>query len=331
MIYRFSGLMLATLLTASCYAENVPQDHPGADAFAQRAEEKYGLPKADVIALLQQARYRQSIVDAMTRPAERKPWYDYRPIFITDRRINGGIEFWRENEAAIQEAAEKFQVDPEFIVAIIGVETLYGRITGSYRVIDALATLSFYYPDTGNDRSDFFSDEFMQFMLLSEEEGVPLTDAEGSYAGAMGLGQFIPSSYRAYAVDMDSDGRRDLWSSLPDIFGSVANYLHSHGWEYGQPVVVDAMATDAADRALADKRNYKPEMTVTELAGSGYVTNADLDPETPASVIRLEEEDGDRFWLGFKNFYVITRYNRSPLYAMAVFELSQAILAGMDN
>ncbi|HKJ18351.1 MAG TPA: lytic murein transglycosylase B [Xanthomonadales bacterium] len=331
MIYRFSGLMLTALLTASCYAENVPQDHPGADEFAQRAEEKYGLPQADVIALLQQARYRQSIVDAMTRPAERKPWHEYRPIFITDRRIDGGVAFWRENQAAVEAAAEEFEVDPEVIVAIIGVETLYGRITGSYRVIDALATLSFYYPDTGNDRSDFFSDEFMQFMVLSQEEGVPLTEAEGSYAGAMGLGQFIPSSYRAYSVDMDGDGRRDLWSSLPDILGSVANYLHSHGWEYGQPVAVDAMAIDGADPAIAEKRNYKPEVTVAQLAESGYVTEADIDMDTLASVINLEEEDGDRLWLGFKNFYVITRYNRSPLYAMAVYELSQAILEGMEE
>ncbi len=331
MIYRCTGLLLTVLLTASCYAENVPQDHPGADEFARLAEDKYGLPQAEVLALLQQARYRQSIVDAMTRPAERKPWYEYRPIFITERRIDGGVEFWRDNEAAIQAAAERFRVDPEFIVAIIGVETLYGRITGSYKVIDALATLSFYYPDTGNDRSDFFADEFMQFMLLSDEEGVPLTDAEGSYAGAMGLGQFIPSSYRAYAVDMDDDGRRDLWSSLPDILGSVANYLHSHGWEYGQPVVVDARATPGADPELAKKRNYKPEKTVAQLAEAGYVTDAEISAATPASVISLEEEDGDRLWLGFRNFYVITRYNRSPLYAMAVYELSQAILAEMEE
>jgi membrane-bound lytic murein transglycosylase B len=331
MNYRFSGLLLAALLTASCFAENVPQDHPGADEFAQRAQDEYGLSSAEVTELLKQAQFRQSIVDAMTRPAERKPWFEYRPIFITDRRIDGGIKFWRENEARILAASERFQVDPEIIVAIIGVETLYGRITGSYRVLDALATLSFYYPDTGNDRSDFFSDELMQFMVLGQEEGVPVTEAEGSYAGAMGLGQFMPSSYREYAVDMDGDGRRDLWSSLDDIIGSVANYLHRHGWEYGQPIVADASANSSADAAVITKRGFKPDSTVAALADGGYTTDADIDPATPAVVISLEEEDGDRLWLTFGNFYVITRYNRSPLYAMAVFELSQAILAGMDD
>jgi len=334
MIYRFSGLLLSTLLTTSCFAESevgIPQDHPDRESFVQRAASEYGLVPEEVTALLDQARFRQSIVDAMTRPAERKAWHEYRPIFITEERIDGGVKFWRENEARLQAAAERFEVDPEFIVAIIGVETYYGRITGSYRVIDALATLSFYYPDTGNDRSDFFSDEFMQFMLLGREEGIPVQDAEGSYAGAMGLGQFIPSSYREYSVDMDGDGRRDLWSSLDDITGSVANYLHRHGWQYGQPVVVDAQMQADADEALLAKRNYKPEMTVAELAASGYVTAADVNPTTPAALVNLEEADGDRQWISFKNFYVITRYNRSPLYAMAVFELAQAILAAREE
>ena len=170
--------MLSTLLTASCFAETpvgIPLDHPDRDSFVQRAESEYGLPAADVTALLDQASFRQSIVDAMTRPAERKAWHEYRPIFLTERRINEGVEFWNENEERLQAAAERFQVDPEIIVSIIGVETFYGRITGSYKVIDALATLSFYYPDTGNDRSDFFSDEFMQFMLLGQERAFLFT------------------------------------------------------------------------------------------------------------------------------------------------------------
>jgi membrane-bound lytic murein transglycosylase B len=141
----------------------------------------------------------------------------------------------------------------------------------------------------------------------------------------------MPSSYREYAVDMDGDGRRDLWSSLDDIIGSVANYLHRHGWEYGQPIVADASANSSADAAVITKRGFKPDSTVAALADGGYTTDADIDPATPAVVISLEEEDGDRLWLTFGNFYVITRYNRSPLYAMAVFELSQAILAGMDD
>ena len=164
----------------------------------------------------------------------------------------------------IKQASEKFGVDPQIIVAIIGVETNYGGNTGSYRVLDALTTLSFYYPDTGNDRSDFFSRELMNFMVLGGEEGLPLEDVTGSYAGAMGLGQFMPSSYREYAVDMDGDGRRDLWSSLPDVIGSVANYLHRHGWELGQPVTYPAIVAADADMELVTKRDFKPKKPVAE-------------------------------------------------------------------
>ena len=324
---RILTLALVSILSTSCLA----QDHPGAEDFAARAAEEYQLDPEQVLGLLQDARYKQSIVDAMTRPAEGKPWFEYRPIFITDKRIKGGVKFWRENEELINQAAEQFQVDPHIIVAIIGVETYYGRITGGYRVLDALTTLSFYYPDTGNDRSDFFSKELMEFVLLGSEEGLPLREVEGSYAGAMGLGQFMPSSYREYAVDLDGDGRRDLWSSLADVIGSVANYLHRHGWQYGEPVTVAAEAAEGADMDLVSRRNLKPERTVADLAGAGFTPVTEFPADLPAAVTRLEQEDGDSYWMTFKNFYVITRYNRSPLYAMAVHDLSQAILAGFEE
>jgi membrane-bound lytic murein transglycosylase B len=323
---RILTLALVSILSTSCLA----QQHPGAEEFAAKAASEYDLDQQEVIALLQDARFKQSIVDAMSRPAEAKPWYDYRPIFITDKRIKGGVEFWRENEALIAQAAEKFSVDPQIIVAIIGVETFYGRITGSYRVLDALATLSFYYPDTGNDRSDFFSKELMNFLILGGEEDLPLDDVTGSYAGAMGLGQFMPSSYREYAVDLDGDGRRDLWSSLPDVIGSVANYLHRHGWEADQPVTYPAVMAAGADMELV-KRNFKPKMSVAEIAEAGFSSSVPVSGETLAAVARLEEEDGDHFFITFKNFYVITRYNRSPLYAMAVYELSEAIRSGFEK
>jgi membrane-bound lytic murein transglycosylase B len=323
---RILTLALVSILSTSCLA----QQHPGAEEFAAKAASEYDLDQQEVIALLQNARFKQSIVDAMSRPAEAKPWYDYRPIFITDKRIKGGVEFWRENEALIAQAAEKFSVDPQIIVAIIGVETFYGRITGSYRVLDALATLSFYYPDTGNDRSDFFSKELMNFLILGGEEDLPLDDVTGSYAGAMGLGQFMPSSYREYAVDLDGDGRRDLWSSLPDVIGSVANYLHRHGWEADQPVTYPAVMAAGADMELV-KRNFKPKMSVAEIAEAGFSSSVPVSGETLAAVARLEEEDGDHFFITFKNFYVITRYNRSPLYAMAVYELSEAIRSGFEK
>jgi membrane-bound lytic murein transglycosylase B len=329
---RIFSLALVSILSASCLA----QQHPGAEEFAAKAAAEYQLDREEIMALLHDARFKQSIVDAISRPAEAKPWYEYRPIFITDKRIAGGIEFWRENEDLVRQAAERFAVDPQIIVAIIGVETFYGRITGGYRVLDALATLSFYYPDTGNDRSDFFSRELTQFLLLGNEETLPLREVTGSYAGAMGLGQFMPSSYREYAVDLDGDGRRDLWSSMPDVIGSVANYLHRHGWEAGQPVAWPASVAEGADTALVANRDFNPQKTMAELAAGGFTpsgTAADgrVTAETPATVTRLEESDGDRYWITFKNFYVITRYNRSPLYAMAVHELSEAILAGYEQ
>jgi len=324
---RIFALSLVLVLSTSCLA----QQHPGAEEFAAKAAAEYNLDQQEVIQLLQSAHFKQSIVDAMSRPAEGKPWYDYRPIFITDKRIDGGVEFWREHEALVAQAAEKYQVDPQIIVAIIGVETFYGRITGSYRVLDALATLSFYYPDTGNDRSEFFSKELMQFLVLGNEEGLPVEEVTGSYAGAMGLGQFMPSSYREYAVDLDGDGRRDLWSSMDDVIGSVANYLHRHGWEYAQPVTYPAMVSESADMSLVASRDFKAKKTVDELAADGFRSSIPVSGDTLATVASLEEKDGETYHLTFKNFYVITRYNRSPLYAMAVFELSEAIRAGFEG
>jgi membrane-bound lytic murein transglycosylase B len=324
---RILILALVSMLSVSCQA----QQHPGAEEFAASAASEFGLDPQDIILLLQDARFKQSIVDAISRPAEAKPWFKYRPIFITDKRIRGGIEFWRENRELIERASEQFGVDPQIIVAIIGVETFYGGNTGSYRVLDALTTLSFYYPDTGNDRSGFFSKELMNFVVLGGEEGLPLKDVTGSYAGAMGLGQFMPSSYREYAVDLDEDGRRDLWSSMADIIGSVANYLLRHGWEQGEPVTYPATVAADADMELVTRRDFKPRMTVAELEEGGFTSAETLSGDVLAALGRLEEEDGESYWITFKNFYVITRYNRSPLYAMAVFELSEAIRAGFEE
>ena len=326
---RIFSLVLVSILSTSCLA----QQHPGAEEFAARAAEEHQLDPQEIMQLLHDARFKQSIVDAISRPAEAKPWYQYRPIFITDERIAGGVAFWREHADLVEQAAVQFGVDPQIIVAIIGVETYYGRITGSYRVLDALATLSFYYPDIGNDRSDFFSRELTQFLLLGREEDLPLREVTGSYAGAMGLGQFMPSSYREYSVDMDGDGRRDLWSSMSDIIGSVANYLHRHGWQAGQPVTFPAAVAEGADMELVARRDFKPKRTLEELGQAGFVARVPVARDqttgsTPAAVLRLEEENGESYWITFDNFYVITRYNRSPLYAMAVYELSEAILAG---
>jgi len=326
-VKRIVWLTLAAVLSASCFAEQ----HPGAEEFAKKAAEEYQLDEQAVLELLQQARFKQSIVDAISRPAEGKPWYQYRPIFLTQERIDGGVAFWRENEARVAAAAEKFQVDPQVIVSIIGVETYYGRITGNYRVLDALVTLSFYYPDTGRDRSEFFSKELMNFMVLAETEDIPADEVTGSYAGAMGLGQFMPSSYLEYAVDLDGDERRDLWSSMDDIIGSVANYLHRHGWEYGEPVVYPLTLAEGANLELVANRDYKPQQSMADITAGGFISATPVADDQQVSVIELEEEDAKAYWLGFKNFYVITRYNRSPLYAMAVYQLSEEILKGMSE
>jgi membrane-bound lytic murein transglycosylase B len=306
--------------------------HPGADEFIQRAVSEYGLPEDEVRTLLDEAEYKQSIVDAISRPAEGKPWHEYRPIFLTDKRIHEGVDFWLENRELIASAAEKFGVDEEIIVAIIGVETFYGRITGSYRTIDALVTLGFYYPQNlASDRSPFFSSELMHYIQLASEEGLPASEITGSYAGAMGMGQFMPSSYREYAVDFDTDGSRDLWRSTADVVGSVANYLHRHGWQTGQPVTHRTLAASNAAFDKISTRDFTPTLSVAQWKEEGFRSSSELPPSLPAAVLKLVEKDRNTYWLTFKNFYVITRYNRSPRYAMAVYELSQEILKGMEG
>ena len=307
-------------------------EHPGSEAFIERAVSEHGLSETEVRALLARAEYKQSIIDTISRPAEGKPWHEYRQIFLTDKRINEGIDFWIENRELIASASKKYGVDEEFIVAIIGVETFYGRITGSYRIIDALVTLGFYYPqDLSSDRSEFFSSEMMHFIKLANEENLPAGDITGSYAGAMGMGQFMPSSYREYAIDFDEDGNRDLWRSTPDVVGSVANYLHRHGWQANQPVTVRAWGSKDADFAEISSRSYKPSLSVAEWKEKGFKSSTELASDMPAGVIKLVQEDRNSYWLVFNNFYVITRYNRSPRYAMAIFDLSQEIKKGMDQ
>ena len=307
-------------------------EHPGTDEFVERAVSEYGLEEVEVRAMLAEAEYKQSIIDAISRPAEGKPWHEYRKIFLTDKRINEGIDFWVENQALITAASQKFGVDEEIIVSIIGVETFYGRITGNYRTIDALTTLGLYYPQNlSSDRSEFFSKELMQFMQLAKQENLPQTETTGSYAGAMGMGQFMPSSYLEYAVDFDEDGSRDLWRSTADVVGSVANYLHRHGWQPGEPITTSARASKEAAFSEISSSSYKPSISVAEWQDLGFRSSTEVAADMPAGVIKLVQEDRNSYWLVYKNFYVITRYNRSPRYAMAIFDLSQEIKKGKEQ
>jgi membrane-bound lytic murein transglycosylase B len=290
--------------------------------FIRETGELHGVDPVLVEATLKQARFQQSIINAMTRPAEARPWKDYRPIFLTDERIRDGRRFKAEHLDALRQVEIDTGVPPEMVVSILGVETFYGRITGSFRVLDALYTLGFHYPP----RQDFFRRELGHLFALVEEQGLDINEIRGSYAGAMGWGQFIPSSYRAYARDGDGSGRIDLFHSLPDVFASVANYFAEHGWKAGEPIAVRAVVDASAAGFTPD--GYPPTYTVGELATHGIRPPQPMDPDTAASIVRLQGEHGEETWMVFDNFYVITRYNRSPLYAMAVMQLAEAIAAG---
>lgn len=296
--------------------------HPMAAQFIDDMATRHQLPRAEVTALLADAEKQQSILDAISRPAEGKAWREYRPIFLTQSRIDGGVAFWNSNAQILADAQQTYGVDSRVIVAIVGVETRYGGNTGSYRVLDALCTLAFDYPK----RSDFFRGELEQFLLLTREEHVDVRSAKGSYAGAMGQGQFIPSSYRAYAVDFDGDGKRDLWNSERDVLGSVANYFKVHGWQQGAPVVSRARVTGTAYKALLEK-GLKPHMSAGDLAKFGVHSDTPIAPDTQVALVEFDGDKGLEQWVLFNNFYVITRYNRSPMYAMAVHQLSQEIAA----
>ena len=275
-----------------------------------------------------QARYQKSIVDAMSRPAEKvKTWYDYRKIFITDLRIKRGVEFWQANQQTLKDVSQEYGVDPAIIVSIIGIETNYGRNTGDHRVVDALSTLAFDYYTYNvkrESRKNFFTTQLEHLFLLAREQKQDPISLKGSYAGAMGWGQFMPNSYRDYAVDFDDDGFADIWTNPTDAIGSVANYFTRHGWKTGQPVATRAHISGNIDESALNKMK-RPTTTVSELAAMGYKPVETFDPEAKAFPMRFKAKYADEYWLGLHNFYVIGRYNPRTKYAMAVYQLSEII------
>lgn len=318
---RAGTLILALMLGAAGPLAALPLDeHPPLQELVSTLVQEDGFEQDALEQLFAQAEFKQSIIDAITRPAEKMPWSHYRPIFLTEQRIDGGVAFWRQNADPLARAQAEHGVPAAVITAIIGVETRYGAVTGSYRALDALTTLAV----AGLSRSAFFGRELRQLLLLGREEHIDPSTVTGSYAGALGLPQFIPSSYRAYAVDFDQDGRRDLLGSPADAIGSVANYLRRHGWQPGQPISVPA--TVSAEAAELADAGLKPARTVQELRARGIVDALpDGTASLKAALIRLDGEQGDEYHLGFDNFYAITRYNHSALYAMAVTQLAAAI------
>ncbi|RYV00569.1 lytic murein transglycosylase B [Shewanella sp. OPT22] len=286
-----------------------------------------GMPEQEVKALLAKAQYQQEVIDAITRPWEAKPWHQYYPIFLTEKRLTKGLAFWNTYQKDIDRAAKQFNVDPQVIVAIIGIETFYGGYLGKYSVLDALYSLGFYYPPRGK----FFRSELGHLFHLIDEENLDISKLKGSYAGAMGYGQFIPSSYRHYSVNFDDQHGRDLIESPIDAIGSVANYLHQHGWQKGNPVALQ-LVTKATPKAKVWSGERLKLKVSDILSPSVYLKdNIDLDVSQPTMLIKLKQPEATEYWLGLKNFYVITRYNRSPLYAMAVYQFSQQLKQAHEN
>lgn len=329
MVKRRLALLLPALLPALSIAAASPTFDVSREeirAFAADVGSRNDIPEQEILALVAQARPQKSIIEAMTRPAEKTlAWWEYRERFLTAKRIDDGVKFWREHRVALERVAADRGVPPEYIVAILGVETVYGRSTGRYRVLDALATLSFEYPP----RADYFRRELEQFLLMAREGAVDPLAAKGSYAGAMGAPQFMPSSFRNFAVDGNGNGGRDLWKDWDDVFASVANYFTSHGWRTGEPVLAESEGHHPDD----DPQKFRLEFTdtVASLASRGYRFDTRLAGDAPAMLVPAERVDGPAWRVGFHNFYVITRYNRSSRYAMAVHDLATELRARISD
>lgn len=305
-------------------------EHPQAQTFIQEMVNKHHFDEKALTALLSKAQIQPKILKAISRPYEALDWYRYKALFVTPRHIKDGVEYWQKHQPILKTVSEQYGVPIEIIVAILGVETRYGKHLGKYRVIDALATLAFEYPP----RSQFFRSELEQFLLLTQEEKLPALSLKGSYAGAMGTPQFISSSYRHYAVDFNQNGQRDLIHSPQDAIASVANYFKQHGWKKDEPVGFPIqLDTKQAAQFKFNPKNPKPKYTLSALSAQGLTLplNKDLQlaPEQKFAFLQFKEKSGYQYWLGLNNFYVITRYNHSHHYAMAVYELAQALKAQM--
>jgi membrane-bound lytic murein transglycosylase B len=320
---------LACLASAAALADPAPANYaqrPEVRAFIDEMATERGFDAKALRRLFAQVQYQPKVIEAISRPVIAPPkWYEFAPRFLAPERIEAGVAFWREHEPALARADKEFGVPPEIIVAIIGVETYYGRYTGTYRVLDALTTLAFDYPR----RAEFFRKELKQFLLFAREEHIPPLEPRGSYAGAMGLPQFMPSSIRAYALDYDFDGKIDLAADAEDAIGSVAYYLARHGWQRGQPLMSPALIDEDGRESVLQKldagvseRESLAQWESQSVAAFGLP--GDGAPDS-AGLLMLEEEGGPSYWLVFDNWFVITTYNRSRLYASAVVQLADAV------
>lgn len=302
------------------------QSRPEIEIFIGEMVRRHGFKQVELERIFGMAQFQPAIIKAISQPATSRPWHEYRPLFVNPRRIAGGVDFWKSHAATLERARKEFGIPEEIITAVIGVETAYGIQIGKHRVLDALMTLAFDYPK----RAEFFRNELEQYLLLGREQNADVLNIRGSYAGAIGIPQFMPSSYRRYALDFDGDGKVDLSGSTADAIGSVANYLRSFGWETEQTVVVPALVNGENYReALFAGR--KPTYTLEEIRKLGVIPRTDASGDHLATLVELANEGGNEYWLGFNNFFVITRYNRSVHYAMSVFQLAEEIRAARNS
>ena len=318
-----AALVFATTVHAA--SSSVKPLRTDIETFIGEMVAKHDFDRGFLRHLFRQAQPRPAVIRAISTPGTVRPWHEFRANYIDERRISAGLAFWRQHAATLSRARREYGVPEEIIVATIGVETVYGRNIGRFKTIEALSMLAFDYPP----RAELFRSELEQFLLLTREAGLDALETRGSYAGAMGIPQFLPSSYRKYAVDFDGDGRPDLWRSVPDAIGSVANYYRSFGWQPDAPVVIEAqVAGDEVENVLG--AGIKPHSRIADLKPRGIVPLSPVDEEAMATLVRVEGETGIQHWLGLQNFYVITRYNRSVNYALAVHELAQELRARMN-
>ena len=315
------SVLLAFGLSVSAPAHADIAGRPEVAAFIQDLAARRHLDAAELTRLFGQVEIQKKIIDAMDKPAESKHWWEYRKILLTEAHIQGGLEFWKRNRAFLEEASNRYGVAPEMIVAIIGAESRYGEFLGSYRVIEALSTLAFDYPR----RAEYFRKELEEYLLLCQEDGINPLQPKGSYAGAMGMPQFMPSSYRQYATDLDGDHKRNIWSNPADAIASVANYFAHAGWRKGEPVAFPAKIN--GEFHGQPDRSVKLEHSLDELHALGVEIAEALPGATRVSLLALDQQTGPEYWLALQNFQVITRYNHSPLYAMAAYQLGKEILA----
>ncbi len=320
MLHRLGLLLLCSLTLAGC-SKNLSRTESAA-RFVDALYIEQGFAKSQVRQWLDSAVIKHEILAKIAKPAEAMPWHRYQKIFLTQQRIEAGVKFWQANAEVLRKAEQRYGVPPEIVVAILGVETFYGRHTGKYRVLDALSTLAFAYPPRGV----FFQSELASFLVLCREQNLNPALPLGSYAGAIGIPQFMPSSFRHYAVDFNGDKKIDLGHDKADVIASVANYLHQHHWQPGQAIAVPMTATNQAYKAKLTT-SLKPDLRLAELKSLNLTITAPLALSEKVKILELNQEQGVELWATLENFYCLTRYNHSALYAMAVYQLSQLILA----